>query len=63
MFGVIVLLLTQGVVGIVVSISPEYVNLYFERNSLTDMWQCNYGVPGKEQYTVAIDLVQVKVIH
>lgn len=47
--------------GIVTTICPQYVGVQFKRNSLTEIWQQNYGVPSKDQYTVAIDLVQVKV--
>ena len=48
--------------GVVTAICPEYLGLKFNKESLTDVWQNNYGVPGKEQYTVAIDLIQVKVL-
>lgn len=32
-----------------------------ENEDMTDLWQRNYGVPGKEQYTAAIDLAQNRV--
>lgn len=60
-FGVVILLLAECVTAIITVICPDYLGLRFERESLTEMWQHTYSVPGKEQYTVAIDLVQVKV--
>ncbi|XP_065206397.1 leukocyte surface antigen CD53 [Planococcus citri] len=60
-FGVIVLLLGESVMGVVTAICPEYLGLKFNKESLSDVWQRNYGVPGREQYTVAIDLIQVKL--
>jgi hypothetical protein len=37
------------------------MGLKTENEDVTDQWQRNYGVPGREQYTAAIDLAQTKV--
>lgn len=52
----------EAVIGIVIGICPEYLGLTLNDEQMTDIWQRNYGVPGKEQYTAAIDLLQIKVI-
>lgn len=61
MFGVVVLLLSESVAGILTAVGPEYLGLQLDRDVLDQVWQSSYGVPGKEQYTVAIDLIQVQV--
>lgn len=61
MFGVVVLLLSESVAGILTAVGPEYLGLQLDRDALGQVWQSSYGVPGKEQYTVAIDLIQVQV--
>lgn len=61
LFAVLVLILMEAVIGIVIGICPEYLGLTLNDEQMTDIWQRNYGVPGKEQYTAAIDLLQIKM--
>ncbi|XP_026686000.1 tetraspanin-11-like [Diaphorina citri] len=60
LFILLVVLLAESVFGILTAICPEYMGLKTENEDVTDQWQRNYGVPGREQYTAAIDLAQTK---
>lgn len=56
-----ILLVGECVVIVLVILCPQYLGINLEREDIQDSWQRNYGVPGREQYTAAIDLVQTKV--
>ncbi|XP_014288109.1 CD151 antigen [Halyomorpha halys] len=59
-FGIIVLLIGESALIIFVAVTPKYLGLAIDKNQLVDDWQRNYGVPGREQYTAAVDYMQSK---
>ncbi|XP_018914644.2 CD151 antigen [Bemisia tabaci] len=60
LFALLVLLLAESVIGILTVIFPEYLGVNLSRDALMSLWQRTYGVPGKEQFTASIDLVQTR---
>lgn len=63
LFMLVILLVAECVVSILAILCPQYLGLNLDREELQDSWQRNYGVPGREQYTAAVDLVQTQVIY
>lgn len=61
LFCLLLLLVGECVVSVLVVLCPQYLGLTLNREILQDNWQRTYGVPGREQYTAAIDLIQTKV--
>ncbi|KAL1129866.1 hypothetical protein AAG570_012810 [Ranatra chinensis] len=59
-FSLVVLLVAECVLTLFAIICPQYLGLAIDKDDLVTLWQRNYGVPGKEQMTVAIDLIQTK---
>uniref|UniRef100_T1HWW4 Uncharacterized protein n=1 Tax=Rhodnius prolixus TaxID=13249 RepID=T1HWW4_RHOPR len=50
-------------IGIILAaVAPQNLVTKADEELMIDMWQRNYGVPGREKYTVSIDHVQTKVI-
>ncbi|KAK9497314.1 hypothetical protein O3M35_012559 [Rhynocoris fuscipes] len=48
-------------IGIILSvIAPENLLKDSEIEIMVDLWQRNYGVPGREPYTTSIDYIQTK---
>lgn len=54
------LLVAEATLGVLAGVYPDYVGVGLT-NRLVDMLQRNFGVPGKEQLTAAVDLAQNKV--
>ncbi|XP_054263745.1 CD151 antigen-like [Macrosteles quadrilineatus] len=61
LFSLLLLLVGESVVGVLALLCPQYLGLTLDREMLQDNWQRTYGVPGREQYTAAIDLVQTQL--
>lgn len=55
------LLLGESSVGVLAVVCPEYVGVTVSVTRLTESLQRSYGVPGKEQFTAAVDLAQTLV--
>ncbi|KAG8241939.1 hypothetical protein J6590_076058 [Homalodisca vitripennis] len=60
LFSLLILLVAECVVGVLALLCPQYLGLSMDKEDIKDNWQRTYGVPGREQYTAAIDLVQTK---
>jgi hypothetical protein len=61
LFLLVVLLLGESSLGVLAVICPEYLGVTVSVTQLTESLQRTYGVPGKEQFTAAIDLAQTNV--
>jgi len=61
LFLLVVLLLGESSLGVLAFICPEYLGVTVTKTQLTESLQRTYGVPGKEQFTAAIDLAQTTV--
>ncbi|KAF6217269.1 hypothetical protein GE061_001623 [Apolygus lucorum] len=59
-FGLVVLLIMETTAVIFLAATPHYLGLEIDPEALVDTWQRNYGVPGKEHYTISVDMVQTK---
>lgn len=57
---VVVLLLAESVVCLAITLWPHCLGISLDENKMVKALQGNYGVPGKEQFTNAMDLAQVK---
>lgn len=57
------LLVAECVLAVLAVLCPQYLGLTIDREDVQDNWQRTYGVPGREQYTAAIDLAQTKVLY
>lgn len=55
------LLLGESSVGVLAVVCPEYVGVTISMTRLAESLQRAYGVPGKEQFTAAVDLAQTIV--
>lgn len=58
LFLLVVLLLGESSVGVLAVVCPEYVGVTVSMTRLAESLQRAYGVPGKEQFTAAVDLAQ-----
>jgi hypothetical protein len=56
-----VLLLGESSVGVLAVVCPEYLGVTVSMTRLAESLQRTYGVPGKEQFTAAVDLAQTIV--
>jgi hypothetical protein len=61
LFLLVVLLLAESCVGVLAVVCPEYLGVTVSMAHLARSLQRTYGVPGKEQFTAAIDLAQTTV--
>lgn len=61
LFLLTLLLLGELAVGALAALGPQFLGLAIESPRLTDALQRGYGVPGREQFTAALDLAQVSV--
>jgi hypothetical protein len=61
LFLLVVLLLGESSLGVLAVICPEYLGVTVTKTQLAESLQRTYGVPGKEQFTAAIDLAQTTV--
>ncbi|BES96033.1 Tetraspanin family [Nesidiocoris tenuis] len=59
-FGLVVMLIMETTAVIFLSATPHYVGIEIDPDTLIDMWQRNYGVPGKERYTASVDIIQTE---
>lgn len=55
------LLLAESCLGVLAVVCPEYLGVTVSVTQLAQSLQRTYGVPGKEQFTAAIDLAQTMV--
>ncbi|XP_039957207.1 uncharacterized protein LOC120772576 isoform X2 [Bactrocera tryoni] len=55
---VVVLLLAQLLVCLAITLWPHCLGISLDESKMVKVLQGNYGMPGKEQFTNAIDLVQ-----
>lgn len=55
------LLLGESSLGVLAVICPEYLGVTVTKTQLAESLQRTYGVPGKEQFTAAVDLAQTTV--
>ncbi|XP_021912811.1 uncharacterized protein LOC110826460 isoform X2 [Zootermopsis nevadensis] len=58
LFFLVVLLLAESSLGVLAVVCPEYLGATVSVKQLTQSLQRTYGVPGKEQFTAAVDLAQ-----
>jgi hypothetical protein len=61
LFLLVVMLLSESSLGVLAVICPEYLGVTVTKTQLAESLQRTYGVPGKEQFTAAIDLAQTIV--
>ncbi|PSN31531.1 hypothetical protein C0J52_21281 [Blattella germanica] len=54
----VVLLLGECSLGVLAIVCPEYLGVTISMGQLAESLQRTYGVPGKDQFTAAIDLAQ-----
>ncbi|XP_055918936.1 uncharacterized protein LOC129950980 isoform X2 [Eupeodes corollae] len=57
---VAILLLAESVVCLTLTLWPKCLGISLEESQIVKALQQNYGVPGKEQFTIAMDLAQTK---
>lgn len=57
---VVILLLAESAACLAIILWPQCLGLNLDEMKLVKALQNNYGVPGREQFTVAMDLAQVK---
>lgn len=55
------LLLFEISVGVIGSFCPQTFGAGMDRDQMVTSLMNNYGVPGKDQYTAAVDLAQTVV--
>lgn len=60
-FLLIILLVVESVISSLTVMCPQYLGIKLQQEELLDTWQRYYGVPGREQFTAAVDLIQTKV--
>ncbi|XP_039295308.1 tetraspanin-11 isoform X2 [Nilaparvata lugens] len=60
MFLLVVMLVLEIVGCILMAVCPQMLGAHIVDEEILDNWQRNYGVPGREQFTAAVDLVQTK---
>ncbi|RZF37600.1 hypothetical protein LSTR_LSTR003165 [Laodelphax striatellus] len=60
MFLLVVMLVMEIVGCILMAVCPQMLGAHIVEEEILDNWQRNYGVPGREQFTAAVDLVQTK---
>jgi hypothetical protein len=61
LFLLVILLLVESSLGVLAVVCPEYLGVVVSATELVQSLQRTYGVPGKEQFTAAIDLAQTLV--
>ncbi|XP_073993768.1 tetraspanin 68C [Rhodnius prolixus] len=59
-FGIVILMMAECIGIILAAVAPQNLVTKADEELMIDMWQRNYGVPGREKYTVSIDHVQTK---
>ncbi|KAI8041841.1 CD82 antigen [Drosophila gunungcola] len=57
---VVVLLLTESVLCLAITLWPHCLGISLDENQMVRSLQSNYGVPGQEQFTNAMDLAQAR---
>ncbi|XP_017472020.1 PREDICTED: tetraspanin-11 [Rhagoletis zephyria] len=57
---VIVLLLAESMVCLAITLWPHCLGITLDESKMVKALQGNYGVPGKEQFTIAMDLAQAR---
>ncbi|EDW41409.1 tetraspanin-15 [Drosophila sechellia] len=57
---VVVLLLTESVLCLAITLWPHCLGISLDETQMVRSLQSNYGVPGQEQFTNALDLAQVR---
>lgn len=57
----VVLLLAETSFGVVASLCPQMIGVSMDRDQMVTSLMNNYGVPGRDQYTAAVDLAQTLV--
>ncbi|XP_065367530.1 uncharacterized protein Tsp68C [Calliphora vicina] len=57
---VVVLLLAESVVCLAITLWPHCLGISLDETKMVKALQGNYGVPGREQFTIAMDLAQAK---
>ncbi|GLH08830.1 Tetraspanin [Gryllus bimaculatus] len=51
----------KSTLGALVAVCPQYLGIGMSSSQLLEVLQHNYGVPGQEQVTAALDLTQTKM--
>ncbi|XP_024082518.1 tetraspanin-11 isoform X2 [Cimex lectularius] len=57
-FGIVVMLIVECTAVIFLAVTPKYIGIHVDSETLVDNWQRNYGVPGREHYTASVDMIQ-----
>ncbi|XP_075168673.1 tetraspanin 68C [Haematobia irritans] len=57
---VVILLLAESVVCLAITLWPHCLGISLDETKMVKALQGNYGVPGREQFTIAMDLAQAK---
>ncbi|KAH8354074.1 hypothetical protein KR084_004737 [Drosophila pseudotakahashii] len=57
---VVVLLLTESVLCLAITLWPHCLGISLDESQMVRSLQSNYGVPGQEQFTNAVDLAQTQ---
>lgn len=57
----VILLLVETSFGVVAALCPQMVGVSMDRDQMVTTLMNNYGVPGRDQYTVAVDFAQTLV--
>lgn len=57
---VVILLLAESVVCLAITLWPHCLGISLDETKMVKALQGNYGVPGKEQFTVAMDMAQTR---
>ncbi|XP_053966319.1 tetraspanin-11 [Anastrepha ludens] len=57
---VVVLLLAESMVCLAITLWPHCLGISLDESKMVKTLQGNYGVPGKEQFTIAMDLAQAR---
>ncbi|XP_037950773.1 tetraspanin-8-like [Teleopsis dalmanni] len=57
---VVVLLLAESVACLAITLWPHCLGISLDESKMVKALQGNYGVPGKEQFTIAMDLAQTR---
>ncbi|XP_067627009.1 tetraspanin-11 [Eurosta solidaginis] len=57
---VVVLLLAESMVCLAITLWPHCLGISLDETKMVKALQANYGVPGKEQFTIAMDLAQAR---
>lgn len=61
MFFLVILLIMETSFGAVASFCPQIIGIAADRDQMVAALMNNYGVPGRSQYTAAVDLAQTLV--